>query len=607
MEKMNFIKVKEELLKLIDKNNKLNSHSMELTLSILKGLNTLRQVEIFEYRKFDEQWLVNLESFLPSINKITNDIRSSLRYEEEILPIEKTRRTNPESVRHLLRNTRYLKEIDDGELIPEKILNTLSEIDYGIYENRFVMTLIDRLDNYLNERIEIIKKNLHGNKKTHLNIDTSFKHKDTEFDMNFKLVASDNLNLEEIDINNYRIYNRAINLKNNINRLIQSDFMKIMKRHSKVKPPILRTQIILKNPDFRQAYLLWLYLDREHVLNHYLKKDVSIKKINSEYKEELVKSLSLMFQTFYTNRNLITTKNEKNFNIKPTLTEKKYLYTEGVEDEKVFNLNPNYLNEFYLNEIEKIFKEKGKIKLDKFTNNKESLKQAILDNYNIVDQIINFYNQLDQDDDVFEYLVNSKDPLKRYDEALNKYFIVSNIREVKERTLKETLDLEKKWISEIEKIQNELLNYFEKENTEETNLKIKKLKDELKMKTKLFEEKTKNNQSFYYNDKIEDVNIKITEVKNDYYKQLDDLHKNEEKRLLEELSKIDNERTKIESNIYKQNIPKEFKEIEIELTREMNQNINKIKKEFRDAVIKIKTETNAKINETVRKREEENK
>lgn len=127
------------------------------------------------------------------------------------------------------------------------------------------------------------------------------------------------------------------------------------------------------------------------------------------------------------------------------------------------------------------------------------------------------------------------------------------------------------------------------------------------MKTKLFEEKTKNNQSFYYNDKIEDVNIKITEVKNDYYKQLDDLHKNEEKRLLEELSKIDNERTKIESNIYKQNIPKEFKEIEIELTREMNQNINKIKKEFRDAVIKIKTETNAKINETVRKREEENK
>ena len=125
-----------------------------------------QQLQI-EYKRFDENWLNNLETFFPSILQITKDLKSALRYEEEILPIEKTRRTNPESIRHLLRNTRYIRDVgEDGEVIPEKVLNTLSEIEYGIYENRFIMTLVDRLYNYLLQRIEIIRENIMGDRKS---------------------------------------------------------------------------------------------------------------------------------------------------------------------------------------------------------------------------------------------------------------------------------------------------------------------------------------------------------------------------------------------------------------------------------------------------------
>ena len=50
-----------------------------------------QQLQI-EYKRFDENWLSNLETFFPSILQITKDLKSSLRYEEEILPIEKNKK-----------------------------------------------------------------------------------------------------------------------------------------------------------------------------------------------------------------------------------------------------------------------------------------------------------------------------------------------------------------------------------------------------------------------------------------------------------------------------------------------------------------------------------
>src|SRR5690625_1083347 len=128
--------------------------------------NIRSQFDKLEYKKFTEDWIVNIESFFPSLNQIIRNLRNTLKYEEEILPIERTRRTNSESIRHLLRNTRYIREVNEEEIIPDKILNTVSEIDYGIYENKFIMTLLDRLHTYLLNRLETIKQNIHGYKQT---------------------------------------------------------------------------------------------------------------------------------------------------------------------------------------------------------------------------------------------------------------------------------------------------------------------------------------------------------------------------------------------------------------------------------------------------------
>src|SRR5690554_4587218 len=130
---------------------------------------SIRQlIDKTEYKKSDQDWIVIIESFFTSLNQIITNIRNTLKYEEEILPIERTRRTSNVSIRHILRNTKYIQDInEDDEVYPSKVLNTISEIDYGIYENRFIMTLIDRLYHYLHRCIEAIHEHIHGFKQSH--------------------------------------------------------------------------------------------------------------------------------------------------------------------------------------------------------------------------------------------------------------------------------------------------------------------------------------------------------------------------------------------------------------------------------------------------------
>ena len=126
------------------------------------------------------------------------------------LPIEKTRRTNPESIRHLIQNTRYIREVvDEDGIIPEKVLNNLSEIEYGIYENRFIMTLICRLNDYLSNRLKTIKEHMHGFKETNFDLSNEFHLNNANYELSVSLKALEEMDSKEIDEHNHRVYERV--------------------------------------------------------------------------------------------------------------------------------------------------------------------------------------------------------------------------------------------------------------------------------------------------------------------------------------------------------------------------------------------------------------
>src|SRR5690554_5102302 len=375
--------------------------------STKEGKNLRKQLDKTEYKKFDEDWIVSIESFFPSLNQIIRNVKNTLKYEEEILPIEKTRRTNPESIRHLLRNTRYIRDVgEDGEVIPEKVLNTLSEIEYGIYENRFIMTLVDRLYNYLLQRIEIIRENIIGSKEMHFDYNNEFKLDSTNYEIKLNIKSNEEIDIKDIDVHNYRIYEMVNDAFKIVSRIYHGPFMQVMKKYQKVKPPILKTQIILKNPDFRNAYLLWLYLDRLNALEYTLERKIKKVDFNQGYIEQIDRSLLMIFSTVFTNSDInINDKNVKTENIKPIDKEEDYVNNVSIAPVP-YILEPNLATEYHLKKAKQFINKQYK-EIERDSNTKQqSLKQVLLDQYSIANQVFNYYFEADQDDDVFDKLIN---------------------------------------------------------------------------------------------------------------------------------------------------------------------------------------------------------
>ena len=133
--------LKENYLK-VQKNN-FSTHFLN---SYQSGNRTVYQKNISETKKFDIEWVTTIESFYPSIDKITRDPRSHIRYDEDIIEVERAKKTSSRSIRHLAANTHLIRDIDsDLNVTPRKILVENPEQDYAVYENRFVASLIKRL------------------------------------------------------------------------------------------------------------------------------------------------------------------------------------------------------------------------------------------------------------------------------------------------------------------------------------------------------------------------------------------------------------------------------------------------------------------------------
>ena len=105
----------------------------------------------------DMDWVETIEKALPSIDKAIRENRRFIAVEDEVVPIEKSRRITTESVRHLAQHTNLISRVEDDMVTPERILNVRREESYAIYENRFLVLLLDTALRFVEQRFSAIR------------------------------------------------------------------------------------------------------------------------------------------------------------------------------------------------------------------------------------------------------------------------------------------------------------------------------------------------------------------------------------------------------------------------------------------------------------------
>ncbi|MGI6279217.1 MAG: DUF2357 domain-containing protein [Acutalibacteraceae bacterium] len=205
-------------------------------------------------------WIDTIEKYLPSVNKVVRNPRRHIENHEEILPIELSRNITAESIKHLAQHTNLISNIEGDRITPSKILNVFKEESFDTYENRFVNTLINRLYIFITKRYEKLEEAKLADEYTCLRMNQEIDVNSNEkLAVSFEMKSSTKVQPE--DESQDSVYSRIVKLKNIIYDYQSSAFVAEMSKFPFIKPPVMRTNAILKNPDLRNCLDLWIFIE----------------------------------------------------------------------------------------------------------------------------------------------------------------------------------------------------------------------------------------------------------------------------------------------------------------------------------------------------------
>ncbi len=212
-------------------------------------------------------WLDEIEKACPFIDIIVRIPKIALIREEEVVKIEKSKKITVASVKDLTKHTHYINKVDKktDSVEPKKILDVRSEETFNIYENRFLYTLINDMDKFIYEKEKLLDNfAVRDNKSLEYTASTVTTNEKVNVEVK---VVSESLPTSKVDDDIKEelksIKARLKRVKEYIGSWQKSEMIKSLeKAHvSFIKPPIKKTNLILKNPNFRIAVTLWEYLN----------------------------------------------------------------------------------------------------------------------------------------------------------------------------------------------------------------------------------------------------------------------------------------------------------------------------------------------------------
>ncbi len=240
---------------------------------INKGNNKYELTQRFQKKKFDLDWIETIEECIVPLDTIVRNPRKFIVVEEDIVDISLARSISTESVKHLAQHTNLISSVDkNGMVLPNKILNTSKEESYEIYENRFIYTLLLKLHQFITRRTDMIKAAGVTSDTFQININSEYSV--GKSNIKCKLETRLNMPLDEMlktDDEQLTDVERIAKITMIVNSWMGSPFAKQMVSCALVRPPIVRTNVILKDPNFKKALVLWQFLDSYGQLGYEVK------------------------------------------------------------------------------------------------------------------------------------------------------------------------------------------------------------------------------------------------------------------------------------------------------------------------------------------------
>ncbi len=212
----------------------------------------------------DMEWVTAIEDTLPYIEKAIDEQRRFIIENNEVYRIDKAKIINKDSVKHLIQHTNFIDNIDEtGKVTPNKVLTIEREDSFETYENRFLITLIENALNFVADKYrKMIDAPTDTYNKVEMERDLVLNNQHVTFKMEYsnevKDAQADDLDVK--DFENLSDFDRVRRIREKLNSFLNTDMMMALKKCIRVKPPINRTNLMVKNPNYKASLDLFTYL-----------------------------------------------------------------------------------------------------------------------------------------------------------------------------------------------------------------------------------------------------------------------------------------------------------------------------------------------------------
>jgi len=353
--------------------------------------------------EIDKTWVEAIFDCIPNIDAIVRDPRRFMKREELIVPIELTKKTGAEAVKHLSSHSHFIDRVEDNDfVVPKKILNINSDDCYNLYENRFVFTLINEIESFIARRHDALLKEVGNEFNSTLKLKSMFGDKNIGEDIAYDLTVKLHQGKDYLGVNTSEeeALGKIEFMRKMIGSYKRSALYQALIDTPPVKSPIQRTNLIIKEPNYRKCYELWYFLEKYKQVGFSVNKKTENIDFDDEYVDEL--NTLILFNYLALKNKLDEEQNKKtdpkSYQRKRTIKPK---FVTNIIEDYIANhdINEKELSKIIENAIKNAYKEKSQkiddkilIALTEAIN--EGIKVQQADNFerNISSALQGFFN-----------------------------------------------------------------------------------------------------------------------------------------------------------------------------------------------------------------------
>lgn len=446
------------------------------------GKNEILHNQVSQNIVLDDSWIIRIEDALYSIEQIVRNPRKFIAEYSLIVDVAKARRTNTKTVRHLASHSQFVQNIEkNGDVRPKKLLVTESEEDLAIYENRFICALVNRLSQFVEQRHRDLVGKMDVSTQNNVKLTSEFRYGDNKFTCNIDLKAEEPPEDNERNNVNQDLFDRVGVIRRRLRVLQGTEFVTKLSKQKPVRPPIQKTNLLMKNVDYNNCYKLWLYISSFTYLGYSIEVQDKFLPVDGDYFDDLTVVAGLSVQSLLTNHILNKEKYGAIEFREPVVQDYK-LVTE-------FSFRPNFdENEEQVGEesVNEYYFRKLKDELTKIAEEGDVLIEKQLDmNFNKFFRSVARIND-EMMTDVIEQKISDKEELKGKNAVEKKQI---QIRQQKERIRRRAQLTKLKWeeLERAQRVQDRAQAKLEKLKAElaEERAKVAKAKNKSVKKTGL--------------------------------------------------------------------------------------------------------------------------